>query len=145
MTSPRGTDHVYLSFIGIETMNLITAYDQKLGLVITTVNGPITVKDIELIAGKAILLANKHECNLMLSDVREATLNISIMDYYSVPTTLAKKARELGRLIHEFRRAVVVKEITDGLRFFENVTFNHMQRMKLFLDMDEAKQGHLEK
>jgi hypothetical protein len=114
-------------------------YDADGGYIVIRVQGRLNLAAVNDIASEAIRVANEAQCSLVLSDFREATLEFSTFDLYEVPRLLAKLIAPTGRAVHEFKRALVVSEEVENLGFFELVSRNRAQNVRVFHDYDEAK------
>ena len=86
----------------------------------------------------------KNNCPLCLSDYRGATLNLSAFELYDIPKKLTNILGSLGLSAHKIKRAIVVPENLNDFRFYETVTLNNGQRIKMFKDIREAQNWLLE-
>lgn len=114
-------------------------YDADGGYITLRVEGRLNLAGVNEIASEAIRVANEHQCSLVLSDFREATLEFSTFDLYEVPRLLSRLLAPSGRAAHEFKRALLVREDVENFGFFELVSRNRAQNVRVFYDYDEAK------
>lgn len=90
--------------------------------------------------GGVTYYVKEYNCYRVLSDFRNATMNISTIHIYELPGLLLNRALRVGVSFHDLKRAMVVPAPhIENFRFFETVSFNRMQSIRLFYDMDEAK------
>ena len=66
-------------------------------------------------------------------------------EIYNLPKLLSDITALEGLSATIFKRALVVKKNLEDFHFFETVTLNHMQNVRLFQDVDEAKRWLLER
>jgi hypothetical protein len=109
------------------------------------VSGRFTSHDVKEIISELLQVAKENNCYFILNDFREAIVNLSTMKIYELPQIISDIAASMGLKIHHFQRAAVVVRDYDEFKFFENVTFNQGQNLKLFQDIDEAKKWLSEK
>lgn len=82
------------------------------------------------------------DCVLCLTDYRDAQLRLSTLDIYRIPAKVAEAAAAAhGLPWQRLKRALLVREsqLAD-LSFFETVTVNNNQKVRLFLDAEQARQ-----
>lgn len=119
--------------------NSIT-YDSANGLILIVLRGAIDKAAIDETRAEAARLAKQWNCFNVLADLREAGSAVSTMDIFELPQSTAELLAAQGLSVHRFKRALVVgREIGDPT-FFEAVSFNRGQNVRLFLDMEAAKQ-----
>jgi len=104
------------------------------------VQGVVSLGDLREIFGAAVESLVAHKSYLALADYRDAKLNVSTIDIYSLPKMLASTTSSQSYNVHKLRRAIVIDEKTDDFLFYETVTLNSGQSTKLFYDMDKAKE-----
>jgi hypothetical protein len=105
------------------------------------VEGIVTRDDFREIFSQSVQLVKEKDCFLLLIDYREATLAVSTMEIYALPTMLAEIAASLGVRADRLKRAVVVKPAgVQDAGFAEDVSVNRGQHAKIFLDIDEARE-----
>ena len=120
-------------------------YNSETHIVETKAHGNLTLDEAkELIFDIGRVCAEKN-CFLCLSDYREVILKLSTLDIYSIPHLLSDILASMGLPANKVKRAVVVAKDIRDFEFFETVTINSGQSIKLFQDIDEAKQWLLEK
>jgi len=90
-------------------------------------------------------LAKEKACHRVLNDLREAKLKLSMIDVYNLPKLHSESGSTLGMEVLKFKLAVVVSSGEKLAYFFETVTRNRMQNVKVFYDDESARQWLLEK
>jgi hypothetical protein len=101
--------------------------------------GNIPLHEAKEIVSETIRIAKLNDCFLILNDFREAKLNLSTMEIYNLPKIISDLAASEGLNASLFKRAAVIVKDENDFRFFETVTFNQFQTMKIFQDINEAK------
>jgi hypothetical protein len=121
------------------------AYNPELGVIETIAQGTLTLSEAKEIISEIAYIAIEKNCFLCLSDYREATMDMSTLQIHDVPKVLSKLVTSLGLHPSQFRRAIVAEKGFQDYHFFETVTLNAAQNIRLFQDMDEAKKWLLQK
>ena len=111
-------------------------YDPQ-GIITIKVQGQLTMSIIRKITGEALQLAKEMDCHRALNDLREAKVELSIIDVYNLPKLLLEYASTLGVQGFQLKRAVVVSSGEKLAYFFETVSRNRVQNVKIFYDDDE--------
>ncbi|MFN8383999.1 MAG: hypothetical protein U0V02_18840 [Anaerolineales bacterium] len=120
-------------------MEYSVEYDPAEKMIVATISGKTELLKLRAF-GKAIIhLAKRENCFHILTDMRHADLHVSVLEIFNLPQTLAEiaKAQELD--ISAFKRAFVALKEQDILDFYETVSRNRSHLIKLFFDMEEAK------
>ena len=120
-------------------------YNSKSHTIEVKVRGKLTSHEVKEIVSEIFQTAKVNNCYLILNDSREALLNVSTMELYELPKIISDIAASMGFNIQHFKRAAIVVRNYDDFRFFETVTLNQGQNMKLFQDIDGAKKWLFEK
>jgi hypothetical protein len=82
----------------------------------------------------------EHNCYRVLADFRNATMNISTLHIYNLPKLLQNQAVKADISFHHLKRAMIVPALhIENFRFFETVSSNRMQVIRVFQDLDEAR------
>lgn len=82
---------------------------------------------------KAISKLKEHNCNKCIFDHRAANVIAGTLSSYDRP-----KVYKLFRLDHSVHTALVVRELNDDMKFYENVCLNRGWNVKIFTDYDAA-------
>lgn len=120
-------------------------YNTDLHAIDMKVYGNLDLSEAKEIISEIIQIGVEKNCFLCLSDYREATVDMSILEIYGVPKIISGMLTQSEISAHKFKRAIVVKKDWKDFHFFETVTLNSGQNAKLFQDIDEAKKWLFEK
>ena len=120
-------------------------YNLELGIIETSAQGKMTLSEAKELVSEITKCAIANNCFLCLSDYREATMEMSVFQIYDVPKILSNVVDSLGLRPNQFKRAIIVKEGVSDFNFFETVSRNAGQNIKLFREIDEAKAWLVEK
>ena len=85
-------------------------------------------------------VAKERDCFRILTDMREATVKLSMVEVYNLPKLTADIASTAGLQIFQYKRAMVISAEQELLPFFENVSRNRHQKVKLFYTIESAEQ-----
>lgn len=77
---------------------------------------------------------SRHHCTKVLSDLREANVELSFWQAYEIPQRYAAAGGKPW-----FRRAIIVNERTPQFGFLETVCQNRGQSVRVFTDPDAAR------
>lgn len=113
-------------------------FDADLGIVYLQFVGPQRVDNIFNAFGEAILVAESIDAYRILADYREATLELSTLQIYSLPDTLTSLKPDSSPWLHKYRHAIVAN-IDDDFRFMVTMLNNRSQTAELFDSPDEAE------
>ena len=100
--------------------------------------GKLNMKEVRELSAAAARLANEQNCHLVLADLREAAVGLTMAEVFEIPGLLKEVLTPYGLLIQKFKRAVVVKKRILILEFFETVSVNRGHNVKIFVDEDLA-------
>ena len=114
-------------------MRFEITYNQEHNFLMGKFIGDLNSENAKVYMNEIERAAKKHDCKRFINDLREATILLSIGDFYNAPARMATGA--FGR---SWRRAIVVKQKLDKLDFFETTSANQGFYVKVFEDMDEA-------
>jgi hypothetical protein len=115
-------------------------YEPEMGLIRLTLLDEITIPLLAELAQQLPALIVSHHCWYLLTDARATTMNISTMEIYEWPGMMAKYLEAAGLSIHKLARALVVNNAISDFNFYETVSVNRNQNVKLFYDIDMAIQ-----
>jgi hypothetical protein len=120
-------------------------YDAEGGFMRGSAEGALDVQAIDAFVHEIVAALKEHRCYLLLNDFRNVTLAISTLEIYHLPARVAELLAAEGLNVYNLKRALVAASDMDDYRFFENVSVNHMQKVKVFRDIDQARAWLLEK
>jgi len=114
----------------IETGYLYVIYD-----------GELNSAEAETLLHDVAEAVENRRCLRLLGDFRKATLTLSIDMVYGVPNLLMKLFADTGKYMYMLKRALVAsEEYVDKYRFFETVSINRSQNVRVFVEMDKARE-----
>jgi hypothetical protein len=114
-------------------------YNATAGVVEAIFQGNLTLNEAKNYINEVTQICKEHDCLLILNDYREATLNLSTMEIHGLPQIISERFTLTKHFAYQLKRAIVVARDLNDWNFFENVTINSGQTVKVFYDMDEAK------
>ncbi len=101
----------------------------------------MNINDLLDMVNETIALAKKMNCFRLLCILAEADLKaVTTVDFYSLPKEVTKIIEAQGLHEYNFKRALIGSKDQELLKFYETVTLNAGYRMRLFYDIEEAKQ-----
>jgi len=115
-------------------------HNSELHILELIIEGEYGFSDAKQLIADAIEWVKKYNCYKVLADVRNAKLRLSIIDFYEAPQIIANLFKTVDIPISKLKRAVVITKGTRNVDFLETVVANRGQTMKLFHDIDEAKE-----
>ncbi len=94
--------------------------------------------DMTLSEGKEIIfeslqMIKEKNCFFNLNDLREATVKLSTVEIYELPKIIMDIFTSARLSVYKLKRALVVARELEDSRFFETVSLNRGQSIKLFL------------
>ena len=117
-------------------------YNSDLHFLELKVQETLLLSEVRQIISESVQLVRKHNCFLILSDYRDATLNLSTFEIYEIPKIIIEIFTGSGLSASKVKRALLVAVVAKDLKdfsFLETVTINRMQNAKIFQDFDRAK------
>jgi len=120
-------------------------YNSEESVIEVKVQGDLFLSEAKEFITEAAQIAKEHGCFLILNDMREATVKLSMVEIYEMPKMIVAIFALSGLNAYKLKRAfVAIKDMKD-YGFFETVTLNRSQSAKYFFDMDEARKWLFEK
>lgn len=126
-------------------MTHIVTYNLELGIIETSVQGKLTLSEAKELISEITECAIANKCFLCLSNYREATMEMSTFQIYEIPNVLSNIVTSLGLHPNKFKRAIIVEKDLHDFNFYETVSLNSGQNIRLFREIDEGKKWLLEK
>lgn len=120
-------------------------YNPDTKIIEAKVQGNLTETEANELIAEVIQIGRENKCLLCLSDYREAILNLSIFEIFEIPKKISKIVAPYGVNAAKLKRAIVVANNLKAYRFFETITLNSGQNIRLFQDIDKAKEWLLQK
>lgn len=115
-------------------------YDAENHIVCGNITGDVDHDLVNKFAEEICRICEEHDCDYLLNDWRNTNLKFSTVDIYSIPQLLLKVGLRLS-----CKRALVVGSDFEDWAFFETVSRNRGQNVKVFKDYEEAKKWLLDK
>ncbi len=108
-------------------------YDADLECMMCRVFGELQASELPGFAADVIALLDKHNCVRVLNDLRKVDLRLSTMAIYNIPELVAGAG-----LQPNVKRAIVFRKDAEDYEFFETVSINQGQFVRVFTDFDKA-------
>jgi hypothetical protein len=108
-------------------------YDEKQQCIFATFTGKITMELTREYIAALLPILEETGCQRLLSDSREAELNLSSRDILQFP-----KLAEASPLTARCKRAVLPPLATSGFEMYETLSTMQGQKVRVFTDRDEA-------
>jgi len=115
-------------------MSFAVKYDKDTDCILVTVKGNFNLSILPLLAAEVKQLIHDNSCIHILSDFRHAHLTDSLANTYKMPDVALNSG-----ICRNIKRALVVKEIEQNFRFLETVFVNRGNVVKLFDNLNEAR------
>ena len=110
------------------------SYDADTGVLTARVSGIVDKSLVKQIADDMHAETVKHKCTRFLNDYRTAYIDLSTLDVFGLPKLIESMGTDPTS-----RHAIVVKGMSPILRFFETVTRNRGENVRIFTGMDQAR------
>ena len=114
-------------------MNFEITYSEKYNCLMGKFTGELTLENIKEYVKEITNMVIKHDCKRLINDLREATIKLSIADFFNAPRIASDEIFD-----RSWKRAIIVKEKTDKLSFFETTSLNQGFHVKVFLNIEDA-------
>jgi hypothetical protein len=114
-------------------MKITVEFDQNHHCLVGKFVGVIEPMHVKEYAQEVLKLARFHDCKRFLNDMREAEINMSFADLYYA--TADAVVEEFDR---SWKRAILVKELTKEIEFWEVTATNKGITLKIFDNYNEA-------
>jgi len=110
------------------------SYEEDSGILTARVSGIVDKSLVQPMAAAMRAETEKHKCTRFLNDYRTAYIDLSTLDVFGMPKLIESMGTD-----PRSRHAIVVKGMTAIVRFFETVTRNRGENVRVFTDMDKAR------
>jgi len=110
-------------------------YDSDTDCVILHVEGTVTMELVRKLAPQVARMCAETGCKRILNDMRATSINVSVTELFDSPNAMDEA--QISRVI---KRALVVPPSFKESTFLEDVTNNRGHNLKVFKDIEEAKQ-----
>ena len=88
-------------------MSYTVEYDPEENMVIAKVMGKVGLPDLLECIANILRVAKQENCIYILTDLHEATLEVSVSQTFSLPDTIAGMSKEQRMAIYSFKRVFV--------------------------------------
>ena len=116
-------------------MSYLITYDPETGCILVSVEGDFDLSLFDGMAAEVARCVDEYGCRLILNDLRQATLSERVAGIYSMPD----HAMKMG-IDRSVKRALVVNGSLSEFWFLETVFLNQGNVVKLFNNINAAKQ-----
>lgn len=117
------------------------SYDAKTGYITVAHHGLDDEASLRNILFQVIRLIKEQGCYCILSDYRDAVVDMPPAAIYEYPKEASEASIAAGIDPQRIRQALVMSDQTPNLadfQFYETVSFNRGRRVKGFTDIDQA-------
>jgi hypothetical protein len=120
-------------------------YNPNSCIIESRIYGDFTLEEIREAVPKFAELIKNNNCRLILTDYRDANIKFSTTEIYNMPGVLAKVFGASGINVFRLKSAFITAKRDKDPVFFETVTINQGQTMRIFDDIEEARNWLLDK
>ena len=120
-------------------MSYSIAYDPS-GMITLRFDGLLALQVALDATADVVPVAKEKGCFKVLTDTREATVKLSMVEVYNLPNLIAEIVSAAGLQVYQFKRAMVISPRQELLPFFENVSRNRFHKLELFHTIESAEQ-----
>jgi len=110
-------------------------YDAVEKMIMAKIVGKTTQSELQEFGSRIIHMIKQENCFHILTDLREAAMNVSVVEMFNMPFKLREIAEAEQVSIYSAKRAVVALKTQKDLEFYETVSRNRGYYMQLFHDM----------
>jgi hypothetical protein len=121
------------------TMPFEIKYDAEKECVFATFTGKITMALVHEYIDAVLPVLEEHDCKRLLSDSRNAEIQVSALDILSFPKLAAKSL-----LTARCKRAVLASPGQSGYVMYETLSAIQGHKVRVFPDRDEAMKWLME-
>jgi hypothetical protein len=114
-------------------------YDPTEEIIVAKITGKTNLADLREVLLIIIQLVKQRKCFRVLTDLREAKVNASVVEMYNLPGEITNLIKENNLNFHAIKRAFVAPKDKGHLDFYETVSRNRSHNVRLFYDLEEAK------
>ena len=127
-------------------MVLSVIFHEQAGYIHSVYGGELDMPGIREVIDAVGLAVKAHNCYRVLNDFTKCTLTASITDIYDLPKLIVRRGRELDVSVYKIKRALVIPAAAyENFRFFETVSLNNSQTVKIFTEEQPARDWLLAK
>jgi len=115
-------------------------YNSEMHILEANIQGDYLVDEAKQLMLETLKMIEEHDCFRILIDVRDAELKLSAWEIYSASLNFSEAAIASDLPILKTKRAIVVTEESKDTKYVETLFAKRGHRVKLFQDVDEAKE-----
>lgn len=108
-------------------------YDEKLNCLCGQAKGHVDRKSVDEYLEKITQAASKYNCKFFLNDMREAEIDLSVIEMYELPGFL-----DAAGIDRSWKRSIIASKQLDDYRFWETISVNRGYHVKVHTDQNEA-------
>ena len=108
-------------------------YNQEYNCLIGKYVGDLNIESVKKYAKEISKMARIHDCKRFINDLREATILLSVANFYDAPSIVS-----IDEFDRTWKRAIITNQNFDKLNFFETTSINQGFDVKIFQDINEA-------
>ncbi len=108
-------------------------YRKEIDCIFATFEGAVTMSVVREYIAELLPLLEQTGCRRLLSDSRNADIQLSSRDIMQFPKLAAESP-----LTENLKRAALARAGTSGYELYETLSKLQRQRLKIFTDRDEA-------
>lgn len=118
-------------------MSNSVTYEPASNLICVTLIGAIDKTMMDEVTAQTLRLVQQHSCFRVLADLRQASSAVTTLDLF-------QRARETAQQLaatnipSSYKRALVVGQNVEDPKFYETVSQNREQKIRVFYDVAEA-------
>ncbi len=120
------------------------SYNSGLQILEVNIQGDYFADEARELVLETAELAEEHHCFRILVDMRAAEIHLATLEIYEAPQMISDAFAGKDNPGGKVKRAVVVKTDSEDPKFLETVAVNRGQRVRIFQNMDEAKEWLLQ-
>lgn len=113
-------------------------YDSSCDLILVTLAGSIDKRMMDELTMQTLRLVQQHSCFRVLADLRQASSAVSTIDLFQRARETAQHVSQ-ANIPSSYKRALIVGDNFEDPQFFETVSQNREQQVRIFHDIEEAK------
>ena len=114
-------------------------YHARENVITITHQGEFDATMTRQLISEVISLVKEHDCFHIVEDFREARIRFSTMDLHDLPKLVQERLSASGLNAYQFKRALIAAQDIADFAFFETVSQNRDQNVRVFRDVEEAK------
>lgn len=119
---------------GVSVIPFTVTFDQEKGCIRVACIGDLDLPMVQTVASEVARMIERTGCQLILNDLREATLTEHAFDVYRIPRIMTEVG--IGPTV---KRALVVGDHQQEFHFLETVFLNYGNQVRTFAAASEAE------